>query len=552
MSKSGSLDVTKLVEEERGLFTWLTEAAAAFPDRLVARGKEGDQTVNVTLAELEAKCRRLAAGLQSKGFGVGDTLAAWIPNRMEWLTVQFACAALGVAVLGLNTRYRSNEVGDLLRTVPVRAIVLPSTFLNIDFLGTIDAALDEVRQSDPSFECPELIFIGDVPEGSSRTSPASYSFADLMASEALTAFDDHGKSLSNLFTTSGSTSAPKVAGHDQTSILRHSAGAAVALDVVADDKILAVLPLCGVFGFSAAMALVIGGGAIVMVEVFDGAQGARDLAENGVTHMVGGDEMLKAVFNHVPEGHSLPNFRRGGIANFAGRAKDVVAEAEERWGTKLSGVYGSSELFALSALWPADEEAALRGLGGGLVVDDGIQVRVCDVESDQPVVDGEPGELQFRGYNVIEGYLNNARANKVSFSNDGWFKSGDLGYLGHGGFVYQCRAREALRLRGFLVEPGEIEDFIATEPSVEEVHVVGVDTDHGVKAFAFARSRPGETIDEARLLARARQQIATYKIPDRVIQVDDFPTTTGTNGTKIRFDELRALALTHLAAASEA
>lgn len=551
MTTEAPLDVGALVDADQGLFTWLGAAAGAHPDRLVVRGRYGDAEVEVTLAQLEATSRRVAGGLAALGVGEDSTIGAWLPNRVEWAITQFACAALGAGVLGLNTRYRSHELSHLLQTVHVSALVLPSSFLGIDFLGTLESAYRSIRDLDPAFVAPTLVFVGAVPDGAGPIASGALSFEDLVRSAPVDGVVDHGPAISNLFTTSGSTSAPKVAGHDQASILRHAIAGARALDVRADDRILAVLPLCGVFGFSAVMAVVVGGGAAVMMETFDADEGARMLEELAVTHVVGGDEMLGAIFSRVPETSSLASLRRGGIANFAGRSKEVVAQADRRWGAKISGVYGSSELFALSALWPADAGVERRGLGGGLVVDPGIEVRVRDLDTGEPVADGDPGELQFRGYNVTPGYLNNDRANAASFTSDGWFRTGDLGYLAHGGFVYQCRAREALRLRGFLVEPGEIEDYLSEEPSIDEVHVVGVETDQGTRAFAFARPRPGSAIDEADILGRARTRVASYKVPERLLSVAEFPTTTGTNGTKVRFEELRAWARDHLGAPSE-
>jgi fatty-acyl-CoA synthase len=295
------------------------------------------------------------------------------------------------------------------------------------------------------------------------------------------------------------------------------------------------------------MAVLVGGGSAVLMDAFHADTAAHHLEHSGITHVVGGDEMLGAAFGAVGEGVDLSRLRRGGIANFAGRAKDVVEQAQRRWNASISGVYGSSELFALTAIWPEDADASLRGLQGGVLVDDGIEVRIADIESGAAVPDGEPGELQFRGYNVINGYVNNPSASKAAFTSDGWFRTGDLGYLAHGGFVYQCRAREAMRLRGFLVEPAEIEEFLALDPSVDEVHVVGVETDSGTKAIAFVRPRAGCQVDERALLSTARQHLAGFKIPERIVGVSEFPTTTGTNGTKVRFEELRVIGRSLLA-----
>jgi fatty-acyl-CoA synthase len=278
------------------------------------------------------------------------------------------------------------------------------------------------------------------------------------------------------------------------------------------------------------------------MQSFDVEEAARHLRESGITHVIGGDEMLDAMFAKVPDGVDLPVLRRGCITNFVGRVKSVVEQAEKRWGVSISSVYGSSEIFALAAMWPQDADQSVRCLQGGVVVERGVEVRIVDMDTLQAVEPGVSGELQFRGYNVIDRYLNNLKATADAFMPDGWFRSGDLGYIANGGFVFQCRAREALRLKGFLVEPGEIEEYLSLDQAVDEVHVVGVETPTGTKAIAFAKPRPGWSIDEPALLEQAKQNLAGFKVPLRVIEVSQFPTTAGTNGPKVRFEELREAA----------
>jgi fatty-acyl-CoA synthase len=532
MKRNGSM-------RQSGLFSWLAMAARGDGDREALIGLEAGEPTVLTLRQLESKSLSLAQGLLSIGVTEGMTVAIWLPNQIEWMIAQFACSAIGVTVLGLNTRYRSHEVTHLLGTVPLCAIILPSEFLGIDFVGTLKEAVGNRIDIDSLFQIPSLIFLGDVPNGAAEIGSNSFRYQDLAAMDELDDWRDHGQALSNLFTTSGSTSAPKVAGHDQASIIRHAIAGARALGVRRSDRILAALPLCGVFGFNSVIALLNGGGAALLLQSFDATEAARHLRESGITHVVGGDDMLGAIFAKVPEGAQLPTLRRGGVANFAGRAKDVVEQAQERWNASISGVYGSSELFALSAIWPEEADLSLRCLQGGVPVEQGVEVRVADVDTLQLVATGESGELQFRGYNVIDGYFNNPKATEDAFTSDGWFRSGDLGNIANGGFVFQCRAREVLRLRGFLVEPREIEDFFSLDATIDEVHVVGVDTETGTKAVAFVQPRKGRPIDEATLLKNAKQHLAGFKVPERVIEVSEFPTTAGTNGTKVRFEELR-------------
>src|SRR5690606_28803079 len=134
--------------------------------------------------------------------------------------------------------------------------------------------------------------------------------------------------------------------------------------------------------------------------------------------------------------------RRGGVSDYSGSAAAAMEWAEREADARVSGLYGSSELFALTAIWPAELPLRRRRRGGGAPVSDAIEVRVVDRESGAPCAPEEVGELQFRGYNVLCGYLGDEQATRAAFTADGWFRSGDLGFAtGNGAeFVYVCRA----------------------------------------------------------------------------------------------------------------
>jgi len=235
-----------------------------------------------------------------------------------------------------------------------------------------------------------------------------------------------------------------------------------------------------------------------------------------------------------------PDCRRGAIADFGGRAAEDARWADER-GTALSGVYGSSELFALISTWPAELPLAERVPAGGEPVSPGIEVRAVNPETGAVCPPSETGELQFRGYPVTSGYLGGP---EVPVDEDGWFSSGDLGSTtAAGAFHYRCRAGDALRLRGFLVEPAEIESFLLEQDGVDGAKVVGAE---GV-AVAFVTLRPDATVTGEELRDRCRAALAAFKVPARIEVLAEFPVTTGTNGTKIRAAALRERATELLA-----
>jgi fatty-acyl-CoA synthase len=151
------------------------------------------------------------------------------------------------------------------------------------------------------------------------------------------------------------------------------------------------------------------------------------------------------------------------------------------------------------------------------------------------------------------GYYNDEAATRAAFTDDGFLRTGDLGYsTEEGGFVFLARFGDALRLSGFLVSPAEIEDVLQTHPSVAGAQVVGVETSGGTKAFAFVTLAPGATLDEQALLAHCAGRIARFKVPVCVRAIDAFPVTPGANATKIQKAKLRELAQTALAANANA
>ena len=478
---------------------------------------EGERAL--TFDELAAAAAALAGDLGGWGVGRGDVVALWLPNVLEYLVAEFALGALGAAALGINTRYGEHELAHLVERARPVGVVVPHRFLDIDFVGKLPrpgpwvgvvGAPDDVdlagfdlgggvrRLPDPTACDP-----APLPTGGRGEDPVAY------------------------FTTSGSTGAPKLAGHPQAAVVEHAVNVARAFDMRPGDAVHLALPLCGVFGFSAAFGMLAAGGTCVLEPVFDAERMARDVAAHHVTHLVGGDDMLSRLMAVDPP--EWPECRRGAIADFGGRAGEVARWADER-GIALSGVYGSSELFALVSTWPAELPLTERVAAGGVPVSPAIEVRA--VADGVVCPHGETGELQFRGYPVTSGYLGGP---EVPVDDDGWFSSGDLGSTTADGFHYRCRAGDALRLRGFLVEPAEIESFLLEQDGVEGAKVVGA----GGVAVAFVTLHPDVSVTGEELRERCRAALAAFKVPARVEVLAEFPVTTGTNGTKIRAAELR-------------
>lgn len=521
---------------------FLREIAARFPERtaLVMRSAAGEQ--RVTYRQLADVSDRVAISLAHLGIRRGDTVVLWLPNVFEYVMLFFGATKLGACVIGLNTRYRAAELRSVLESAQPTAIALIPQFLNIDFIEMLRAQIDVV---------PALKHVISVKSPFDDAEPSvphdlpciAYADLDAVVAGAQVAEASSAEDAAIVFTTSGTTAAPKLAAHDHASIVRHAFSDARGFEIHPADAILGYLPFCGVFGFSTLMGCLAAGATCVVQPVFKSEEALDLMQRYRVTHVNGSDIFLEALLAvpNVDDGR-LRHFRYGAHADFSGKLLDKFEALERRIGTRLTSTYGSSECFALMARWPQTLSSAERCRGGGIVVDEGIQFRVVDPNTGHSLDHGTAGELQFKGYNVFQRYLNNLAATEAAFTHDGWFRSGDLGYtIDARSFVYLSRLNDSLRLHGYLVDPREIEAFLETHPGIAMAQVIGLESEHGAIPVAFVKAREG-AIDPDAILDYCRSHIAAYKIPRAVLFIDTFPTTESANGVKIQKGRLRDIA----------
>jgi fatty-acyl-CoA synthase len=345
-----------------------------------------------------------------------------------------------------------------------------------------------------------------------------------------------------LFTTSGTTKAPKFVMHDQKTLIRHATDVASDFGYTAVDvKILLTAPLCGVFGFCNAMAALAAGRPLVMYPGFNATQSARAVQRHAITHTNATDEMIHQMLAAVPEPQPFPSVRFFGYGGFSPALAELPARADAR-GLRLVGLFGMSEVQALMARQSESAPLAERALAGGRLIAAEARVRARDPESGEVLAHGIAGELEFDVPSLMLGYFENEKANRDAFR-DGWFRSNDLGYTtGEASFVFIARLGDALRLSGFLVSPAEIEDVLLAHASVASAQVVGAQTQAGVKAVAFVIPTSDAVFDEPALIAHCAARIAKFKLPLRVCALESFPVTPGANATKIQKAKLREMA----------
>ena len=512
----------------------LAERAAATAPMLIDRGRP------IGFHALNEESRRIAHGLERMGVRPGDRVALWLPNVPAWLATFFACAQLGAIAVSVNTRFRSHEVADIVARSGARVLVLWPRFRGIDFASILaecdSAALDRLESivvySEDGAPAPKAV-VG-------KPAVGYQTLASGAASLESAAAPDKG---CVIFTTSGTTSAPKFVLHDQRSVTGHARNVARGFGLDRDSVMLLAPPLCGVYGFCSAMAALAAGRPLVMRPAWDAAQAADDVVRHRVTHANGTDEAFAQLLRQTDAPQPFPDVRFFGYAAFSPAHADIVARADER-GLRLVGLYGISEIQALFARQDEAAPAQERAPAGGRPISATARVRARDPDSGAILAHGEAGELEFYApESRMVGYFDNPEASAKAFAGDGFYRSGDLGLTqADGRFTFLARMGDALRLGGFLVSPPEIEAVVQAFPGISACQVVGVPRAEGLRPVAFVLLEPGAALDEAGLLAHVAARLAAYKVPLRAFALDSFPVTPGANATKIQKGRLRELA----------
>ena len=490
-----------------------------------------DERGTLTGAAFLNRVLRVAGGLRNAGIGAGSRVALWLPNSADYLAAVFACARLGALAIHINTRFRAAEVGSLLRRTRAVALVTEWGFAPVDFPAIFSALPDHDRAALrgvlASERCRHAATLAGLPvlplEGDAAAAGPDQASGEV---PCLT------------FTTSGTTSGPKLVLHDQQTIAGHAADVARRVGLDTDDAVLlGAVPFCGTFGNAAAMAAVAGGAHIVCVAQFDGAAAAALIRHHRISHLIGGDDMFGRLAA-ARDGRPFDTVRFSGFAAFHSDAAASIAGAEAA-GLRPHGLYGSSEVQALFSI--ADGDNRLHG--GGVPVNGQARLAVRAPETVTALVHGASGELWIDAPSRFIEYLDDPAATARAIDADGMFRTGDLAHLADAGFIYEARIGDAMRLGGFLVSPEEIEAVIQAEPGVAGVQVVSASREGGDPvSVAFVRPYAGAKLQEASLRASCLQQLARFKVPERIVVVEDFPVVESPNGAKVQKVRLREMA----------
>lgn len=484
---------------------------------------------SVTAAELAVDGRGLARAFHRRGLEPGDRVALWCANGRPYLQVLAGVAAARLVLVSVNTRFSPEEARSIIERSGARLLVTDQPS------DGRPPGLAVV----PASEVARLVAEGD----------------ELPAEADATTHDPDDPYA--VFTTSGTTSKPKLVLHTQRSIVDHARDVPGPFGYDDQTRMLLALPLCGVFGLCCLTASVAAGADVWLPSRFEAEAASALVAGHRIDTLNAPDDMIHRM---LATGHDLSSLDLVGYGRFNSSLTDIVERAEAA-GVNLTGLYGMSEVQALFLLQDPTLPTPLRARPGGALVSKRAEARVVDPETGEPVPIGGDGELQLRGPSLFVGYLAEggagvdpeltASAHAVDQRRGRWFRTGDLARPEDDGtYTFLTRMGDVLRLGGFLVAPAEIEDVLITCDGIAEAQVVAVARPEGVRPVAVVIADGPVDVDGVK--ARCAARLARYKVPIDVIEVSEFPVTASANGTKIQRNRLQQLAEASLRAGREA
>ena len=481
------------------LWELIEARATATPDAHMARDEQGR---TLTFGHYRTWCEQVAAGLaQQYGVGEGSRVSWILPSRFEALVLTGALSRLGAVQNPILPIYRHREVGFITTQSAASLLVVPGTFRNFDFA----AMADEITTDATTV----LVADPDLPIGDPST---------------LEPFEPDLTGLRWLFYSSGTTADPKGAKHSDRSLSAANDGMQWSMQVTDADRAAVVFPVTHVGGLVWLFNAMQTGVELLMVEVFDPAGTPAWLSQQGCTCAGAGTVFWLAYLaaqRALPDGEQLlPDVR---IFNGGGAPKPVTLHAEmmAAFGAPLIGGWGLTES-PINTMVTVDDPDHAKATTDGRPCP-GVGLRV--VMDDKVLGANQEGELHVRGPQVSMGYLDST-LDAEAFTDDGWFRTGDLGVIDTDGYVsITGRLKDIIIRKGENISAKEIEDLLFAHPSVADVAVVGLPDDaSGERACAIVVCAPDAALTFDDMVAHCRaSQLSVHKIPEQLEIVDALP-----------------------------
>ncbi len=466
-------------------------AAAERPHEVVVADGHGRALTNAAFRE---EAERAAAGLQALGIAPGEVVSWQLPTTLEAMLLLVACARLGVVQNPIIPVLREREVALICEQVSPSLMLVPEVWRHFRHgdmaraLGPQVFAMDLETPPGPAMRLPS----GD---------PAALPPPPTTADECRW-----------IYYSSGTTSVPKGARHTDTSVINSSHGSVDAFGFHSGDVYPIAWPVSHIGGIAMLISVLRAGGTLVLFEAFDPVTTPERMAEHNPTILGSAIPFFQAYLaaqQRHGEQRLFPSLRVC-VGGGAPIPREISREVSEQ--LHVAGIASSWGLteFPVATSETVDDDNLASTVGRPTR---GVQVRVVD------------GELRLKGPQCFLGYVDSS-LDAAAFDEDGWFRTGDLGFVGDDGRVrIEGRLKDVIIRNAENISASEIEELLLTHPAIADVAVVGVpDPRTGERVCAVVVAEPGRTVALPDILEFCvAAGLARYKCPERVEIVDALP-----------------------------
>jgi fatty-acyl-CoA synthase len=497
----------------------------------------------LTWRDVRDEARSFARALIAAGIDNGDNIAVWLPNQVEWVLAWFGTAYIGAVQVPINSRYKREEAGYILRQSDSKLLLMRDSFLGMDYREMLDE-LVPVREGKPdTSDFPELrsiVALGDPP-------PQASSVEDfLSAGNAVDeeAIDRRAQAVSYdqptiIVYTSGTTGHPKGAVHSHR-ILRNECSIAEWMDIGPDSRILGHMPWFHVAGgFSGILPALLSGGALVVMDRWNVDEALANIERERVSSFSGIPTHFIDLINHPElDTYDISSLYSGWIGGASNPPEVIDGVFKKLRMKRLLPVYGMTETTSVTTFPRPDDPPEVVRTGKGVPISD-FEVKVVNLGTGHELDAGAEGEICVRGHCVMQGYYRNPEETEAVIDEEGWFHTGDLGVIDKNGYLEVTgRKSDMFIVGGANAYPAEIEAALAEHPLIVQAYVVGApDPRLGEVGFAFVQRRRADLAEDD-VRAFAKRRLADYKVPRYIEFVDEYPITPTGKIQRFRLREI--------------
>lgn len=491
-----------------------------------------DGATSLTFRALANESEQVAKALIASDIQPGERVSIWAPNMLEWVVAALGTHSVGAVVVPINTRYKGAEAAYLLQKSKAKILFTVSDFLDTNYVALLQES---------QIGLPGLREVVDLRGQAPRVATA----IDAFLQRGQTISDDEARKrrdavkpedLCDILFTSGTTGKPKGAMCTHAQNLRAFHDWSDIVGLREGDRYLVVAPFFHSFGYKAGwLAALTVGATIYPQAVFDVRRVLERIERDRITVLPG----PPALYQTMLATPGLDRYDLSSLRLAVTGAAAIPVELVHRMRDVLHfetivTAYGLTEATGIVSICRQGDDPERVASTSGRAFP-GVEVRVVTGDQ-QETAPGEPGEILVRGYGVMKGYFGEPEQTRKAIDRDGWLHTGDIGTMDERGYLrITDRLKDMFIVGGFNAYPAEIESILSAHGAVAQVAVVGMpDPRLGEVGVAFVVRMPEITLTEEELVAWARERMANFKVPRKVVFVEALPVNA--TGKVLKFE----------------